>query len=92
MYPVSVSAMQHSNVTFSCTALGGPFNTFNWKKEGDDTIISSDAKLTLIDVQAFDGGEYSCSVANPAGEDNATVTLNGKCIYTTFVTTVLVKF
>ena len=48
-----------------------------WTRDGDDAVISSEAELSLVEIQAFDGGEYQCSVENVAGEDNMTVTLNG---------------
>ena len=75
--PTSINATQNSNAAFNCAALGGPMNTYTWRRE-DNTGVSSDSELTLIDIQASDGGDYTCSVENPAGEDNVTVNLIGK--------------
>ena len=57
-------------------------NTYTWRRADDSTIVSNNFELSLVDIQASDGGEYTCSVENLAGEDNETVALNGKLIRT----------
>ena len=64
------------NVTFTCSALGGPGNMFQWQKDGQDLLSESQSTLTLANVNAMDGGLYTCVVTNAAGNDNSDITLN----------------
>ena len=64
------------NVTFTCSSLGGPDNMFQWQKEGEDLPSESLSILTLTDVNATDGGLYTCVVTNAAGNDSSDITLN----------------
>ena len=80
--PTVVNALVEDNVTFVCTAQGGPDNLFTWVREVDGRAVGSDPVLE-VDVQsAFDGSAYTCTVVNAAGLDSATATLNGMCVYT----------
>ena len=45
------------NVTFTCSALGGPNNMFQWQKDGQDLL--SESQFTLTNVNATDGGLYT---------------------------------
>ena len=73
---VSVSDMiptRGSNVTFSCTSMGGPELSFTWMMEGD--IVGNESTLSVTDIDASSGGDYTCTVSNAAGNDSDSVTL-----------------
>ena len=57
------------NVTLVCFAMGGPGNSFQWEING--TVAAIGSNLTLLDIDASYGGNYSCIVRNPAGYDSA---------------------
>ena len=63
------------NVTFNCSSLGGPGNTFTWMRQNDGQVVGSESQLTIIGLDAFDGGQYQCIVENRAGNDSTDVTL-----------------
>ena len=63
------------NVTFTCSALGGPDNMFQWLEDGQDLLSESQSTLTLTTVNAMDGGVYTCVVNNTAGSDRSNITL-----------------
>ena len=63
------------NVTFTCSARGGPENVFKWQKNGADLPGENQTTLQLTDIDATDGGEYTCVVSNAAGNDSANLTL-----------------
>ena len=65
-----------NNVTFTCTAQGGPNNMFQWQKDGQELFGESQSTLTLTTVNATDGGLYTCAVTNAAGNDSSDITLN----------------
>uniref|UniRef100_A0A1X7SUG8 Ig-like domain-containing protein n=1 Tax=Amphimedon queenslandica TaxID=400682 RepID=A0A1X7SUG8_AMPQE len=80
---VSVSGATVSggdNVTFTCTAGGGPGNTFAWRhnanqiSDGGRFIIesTSSSTLTVTDVIGADFGTYTCQALNLAGSGTAT--------------------
>ena len=64
-----------NNVTLVCTAMGGPDNTFQWEMEGTVIRNESMSMLKLVDIDASDGGDYTCTVSNAAGNDSASTTL-----------------
>ena len=49
---------------------------FQWQKEGEDLSSESLSTLTLENVDAADGGVYTCVVTNAAGNDSSNITLN----------------
>ena len=63
------------NVTLTCSARGGPDNVFQWQKNGIDLPGENHTTLQLTDIDATDGGEYTCVVSNAAGSDSTNVTL-----------------
>ena len=63
------------NVTLTCSARGGPDNMFQWQKNGADLPGENQTTLQLTDIDATDGGEYTCVVSNAAGNDSTNVTL-----------------
>ena len=64
------------SVNFTCSAKGGPDNMFQWQKDGQDLLSESQSTLTLTNVNAMDGGLYTCVVTNAAGNDSSDITLN----------------
>ena len=65
---------------FMCSAVG-PELEFNWTTTANVPLpdpMNSDTSstLTLTDVSAVYGGEYTCTVSNAAGSLNATAALN----------------
>ena len=77
--PVGVVYDEGDNVTFSCSAEGGPGNTLQWLKDGEvfGSIISgSENNLTLTNITIDDGAVYTCEASNAAGTGSASVSLN----------------
>ena len=62
-----------SSVTFDCSALGGPDNTYLWMMNGD--TLGNESTLIVMDIDASSGGNYTCTVSNAAGNDSASITL-----------------
>ena len=52
------------NVTLQCTSMGGPGNTYQWMFNGLDILEETSGTLTLANVTAADGGEYTCLVSD----------------------------
>ena len=78
--PVGVVYNEGDNVTFTCSAKGGPGNYLQWLKDGEDfggIIECSENNLTLTDITVSgDGAVYTCVASNAAGTGNASVSLN----------------
>ena len=86
-----------SPLTLSCTSQGSPPDTFTWMKDGtpapltpnlttlthDSTTADFRSDYVINNVTITDGGTYTCSIANPIGNDslNITVTIYGKYLY-----------
>ena len=62
-----------SNVSFLCSTMGGPGNTYIWMK--DEKIIGNEDTLDVTDIDASSGGSYACLVSNAAGNGSASTTL-----------------
>ena len=58
---------QTDNVTFTCGAMGGPGNSFQWSHNGQDLSGEITSTLTLTNISASDDGNYTCTVSNSAG-------------------------
>ena len=67
--------------TFTCQTLGGLNSTFEWRFNGslltDANITSTplQSTLTISNVSPSDGGEYTCTVSNLAGNNFASSTM-----------------
>ena len=66
----------------TCTASGGPNNTFYWFMGGVARLSqSTDGILNITDITATNGGVYECVVNNTAGNSSANITIYGRtCI------------
>ena len=73
VFPLNMVSNQGNNITFICTAFGGPDNIFQWKMNGN--TIGNDSILELIDIDTSSGGSYTCTVSNAAGSGSASTTL-----------------
>ena len=78
-------------VTFTCSAQGGPDNTYQWQNDGQDLMDETDTTLTVSTISAMNGGSYSCVVSNAAGNDSATAVLHVEPIIVTQLTDILTR-
>ena len=63
------------SINLTCSSLGGPDNAYQWLKDGVDIANKTRQVLTVSNVSAVDGGEYSCVVSNAAGNETVDSTL-----------------
>ena len=63
----------NDTVYLMCVSEGGPNNAFQWTLEG--MIIGNESTLSVSDIDASSGGNYTCTVSNAAGNDSDFVTL-----------------
>ena len=59
------------NITLNCPAIGGPYISYNWQVNGTNISGENSTTLMLANVNASNGGDYSCVVFNNAGDDSA---------------------
>ena len=71
---MEISSIRRS-VAFSCSAQGGPDNGYQWQYNGVVLMDETNTTLTIDDIRAGNGGNYTCVVSNAAGSDSATATL-----------------
>ena len=69
---------QKEQLVLSCLSEGGPELEYSWIIE--DNVIATIPTLTIDNVTASNGGEYTCNVTNDAGYDSDTIT-----VYSEFV-------
>lgn len=62
------------DVTLTCSAQGGPDNTFEWQHEGIPINVTT-ASLTIPNISVSEGGDYMCTVSNTAGSGRFTATV-----------------
>ena len=74
--PLNMVFSRGDNVTFNCSAQGGPGNTYQWQQNGIDLDNETMEILTVSQISATDGGEYTCVVSNAAGNESASTLLN----------------
>ena len=87
----SISVVDGYNITLSCTSSGSPPDTFTWMKDGDPTVLQStditpvehtntravfNINYIITDFSISDVGTYTCTVTNPIGSDNYSLTIN----------------
>ena len=78
-----------SPLTLSCTSRGSPPDTFTWRKDSgpivqftsittvthDSTSAVFHADYFINSVSISDNGTYTCTVTNPIGRDNVTISI-----------------
>ena len=74
--PLNMVFNRGDNVTLNCSAQGGPGNTYQWQRSGTDLDNEAMQTLTITQISATDGGEYTCVVSNAAGSGSASTLLN----------------
>ena len=89
--PEMVIADVGGTVTFTCSAQGGPDNTYQWQKNGEDLMNETDTALIISNITAMNGGNYTCVVSNIAGNDSATAVLYVEPIIVTQPTDILTR-
>ena len=77
--PATETLSVNGSATFTCMALGGPSNVFQWSLNGVDLPGENGTMLSITGVDAADGGNYTCTVSNAAGVDGDMGTLFGEC-------------
>ena len=76
--PQVSNTQRGDSVTLSCTVLGGPRNAISWLHPPSDQELSSEPSLSVSVSGGGDGGLYTCSAANEAGNGSADATINGR--------------
>ena len=89
--PEMVIADIGGTVTFTCSAQGGPNNTYQWQNDGSDLMNETDTALIISNITAMNGGSYTCVVSNAAGNDSATAVLYVEPIIVTQPTDILTR-
>ena len=89
--PEMVIADVGGTVTFTCSAQGGPDNTYQWQNDGSDLMNETDTTLVISNITAMNGGNYTCVVSNAAGNDSATAVLYVEPIIVTQPTDILTR-
>ena len=82
MSPRDVSSERNVSQTFTCSAMGGPGNSFTWTRLYDGVVVSETSNLTVLVDGADKGSEYRCAVENDAGNETEDVILRGMCVFT----------
>ena len=83
MSPSLINAQVNRSVTTTCTAEGGPDNTFTWSMvtaTGDRSLVQ-EGPVLVIETDVEYGGLYSCHVENAAGYDEANLTIKSECTF-----------
>ena len=75
MSPLNMVFERGQNVTFNCTAQGGPGNTYQWQRNGTNLDNEITQTLAITQISANNGDEYTCIVSNVAGSDSASTSL-----------------
>ena len=69
---------QGEQLVLNCQSDGGPQLEYTWIFSGNE--ISNSQTLTIDNVTASNGGDYTCNVTNDAGYDIDTVTVYSESI------------
>ncbi len=73
--PENQNYNRRDNVTLSCSALGGPVLFYRWQANASYLVGENSSTLMLSNVDASDGGDYTCVVFNSAGNTSATTSV-----------------
>lgn len=83
---------QEDELYITCNAQGGPNNTYEWTRNGEEVVASGSLNITTVSSQsmststlrissvdaAMHKGNYTCFVSNEAGEESTSVVVVGK--------------
>ena len=72
--PSEISVSLNDEISVTCSAEGGPDNNFTWTTSGNVTFLQNDPEL-VINITEFDEIVYICHVENPAGYEEANLTV-----------------
>ena len=67
-----------NNVIYTCTAEGGPSNTFEWTRSSDNSQVSNSSMLTLDHRNPTNNDTYTCTIENAADTISTMIILDGK--------------
>jgi len=73
--PVNQVYYFQDNATFICSFLGGLGNVIEWAKDGSVIAGEQSPMLSLRNISSDDGGSYSCTVMNSAGNETSSTML-----------------
>ena len=94
--PSNITADVGATITLSCVSRGSPPDTFMWQREDDPIMLQStsitavdhtstsavfQANYTIDSVTFDNNGTYTCTVANPIGNNSATITVIAIGVY-----------
>ena len=71
-------AVSGDDVTLNCSATGSTPLTYQWTREGSNTILNSNTStgiLFLTDIMASEIGTYVCNVSNIVGNGLSNITI-----------------
>jgi hypothetical protein len=81
--PANLSVKPGQKAVFSVSAGGAKPLAFQWRKQGDTTVISTDSLLTIASPTLADNASlYNCTVSNKDGKDTSNygeLTVNATC-------------
>ena len=69
---------QGEQLVLNCQSDGGPQLEYAWVYEGNE--VTNIPTLTIDNVTASNGGNYTCNVTNDAGYDNNTISVYSKLV------------
>ena len=72
----SIVYSQGGQLVLNCRSDGGPQLDYFWQFSSNQ--IANTSTLTIDNVTASNGGDYTCNVTNDAGYDNNTITVYSK--------------
>ena len=83
-----------SMVTLTCSARGGPDNTFSWTYVRTGDVVATEMTDTSFQynftADIMSGGEYLCTVSNGAGNETVSAIVNGTLCNNHFLSILLV--
>ena len=81
--PEIISTQQGQHVTFTCSATGPPEPMITWSKSQGSlpasSNITSEGKLTILNVTTDDSGSYLCNATSAIGTNSSFVELKVFC-------------